>query len=268
MEAMPLLFAHKYSTVFLLVDPAASPPRDRRGWPFFEEALTTLFKEAPPPKRYRLPDIGPTHLWPNVVRVGDDDARNLGRSQGPPLAPSRFLEVMGDKALSQESDRARLVADYQHAVGHGFSGLERVLLSRRGWTDEDLMEFARTLQEVECPHVWELDLSANDITVRGLESLGEAIANGALHSLQSLNLADCAGLLALPDALAELHMLHTLKLDGCIGLTAFPQAFAQMVALKSVHVTHCQKLLNNAEALSVLPPSVHVVKEKKKKKEA
>ena len=41
-----------------------------------------------------------------------------------------------------------------------------------------------------------------------------------------------------------------------------------MGGLRSVHITHCIKLLNNAEALSVLPPNVTIVKEKKKDKAA
>ena len=41
-----------------------------------------------------------------------------------------------------------------------------------------------------------------------------------------------------------------------------------MGGLRSVHITHCIKLLNNAEALSVLPPNVTIVKEKKKKDKA
>ena len=80
--------------------------------------------------------------------------------------------------------------------------------------------------------VREVDFSANDMTAKGLECFGNAVAAGALHSLESLNLCDCSGLLTLPDALAQLHMLQTLKLDGCIGLTSFPQCYSQMAALK------------------------------------
>ena len=59
--------------------------------------------------------------------------------------------------------------------------------------------------------------------------------------------------------------LQVLKLDGCIGLTTFPNTFNQMAALKAVHLTHCLKLLNNTEALSMLPQTVQIIKEKKEK---
>ena len=35
---------------------------------------------------------------------------------------------------------------------------------------------------------------------------------------------------------------------------------------QAIHITHCLKLLNNSEALSVLPQSVAIIKEKKKSK--
>ena len=125
-----------------------------------------------------------------------------------------------------------MLADYRRTIELGFSGLDKLLLSRRGWNDDDMEQFAITIKEVECPMVREVDFSANDMTARGLECFGNAVAAGALHSLESLNLSDCSGLLTLPDALAQLHMLQTLKLDGCIGLTSFPQCYNQMAALK------------------------------------
>ena len=139
-------------------------------------------------------------------------------------------------------------------------------LSRRGWNDDDLEQFAISIKEVECPMVAEVDLSANDMTAKGLEALGNAIAAGALHSLVSLNLSDCSGLLTLPDTLGQLQQLQVLKLDGCIGLTAFPPSFGHMASLKTVHATHCLKLLANAEALAALPQSVQIVKDKKKER--
>ena len=267
-EAMPMLYAHRQSTVFLVADQKVEPPRASRGWPFYEECLTKLFKEAPPPKRYRLPEAGPTHLWPKVVRIGEDVAEaQLGgyKAQGPPVAPTNFMQAMATKVFSRQADRDVVLTDYRKTIEHGFSGLDKLLLSRRGWNDDDLEQFAITIKEVECPMVTEVDLSANDMTAKGLDAFGNAVANGALHSLTSLSLSDCSGLLNLPDTLAQLHMLQVLKLDGCIGLTTFPNTFNQMAALKAVHLTHCLKLLNNTEALSMLPQTVQIIKEKKEK---
>ena len=189
------------------------------------------------------------------------------KAQGPPVAPTQFLSAMASKVFTRDADRDAVLSDYRKTIEHGFSGLDRLKLSRRGWSDADLEQFAISIKEVECPMVVEVDLSANDMTAKGLEALGNAIAAGALHSLVSLNLSDCSGLLTLPDTLGQLHMLQVLKLDGCIGLTAFPPSFSQMASLKTIHVTHCLKLLGNAEALAALPQSVQIVKEKKKSKE-
>ena len=145
----------------------------------------------------------------------------------------------------------------------GFSGLEALHLSRRGWNDAELLEFATALREVECPQVTELDLSANDISGAGLEALGEAIAHGALHSLAVLNLSDCSGVRALPEAFTQLRQLKHLYLDGCLGLTALPAGYSKLASLESIHVTHCLKLLSNEKTgLAVLPTTVQVVTEK------
>ena len=56
-----------------------------------------------------------------------------------------------------------------------------------------------------------------------------------------------AGMKALPSALGALHSLQTLNLDGCIGLTTIPPSYASMSGLKTLHVTHCTRLIANAE---------------------
>ena len=68
---------------------------------------------------------------------------------------------------------------------------------------------------------------------------------------------------SLPESISELQELQVLKLDGCIGLTTLPQSFSVMTGLKQLHLTHCQKLLSNAEALAILPSSVQIVSEAK-----
>jgi len=263
---MPLLFAHKLSTTFLITDARVEPPRVTRAWPFYEETLVKLFKEAPPPKRYKLPIAGPTHVWPKVIRIGDDDETSSFLAQGPPLAPSRFIAEMAAKVFSREDDRPALLADYRRTIEAGFAGLEKLCLSRRGWGDSEVEQFALMVKEVECPHVRELDLSANDMTIKGLEMLGTAIVGGALHNLEVLNLSDCSGLLSLPDAFSELAMLHTLKLDGCIGLSSLPASYSRIASLKTIHITHCIKLISSGSALSVLPATVTVIKEVVKEK--
>jgi hypothetical protein len=88
------------------------------------------------------------------------------------------------------------------------AGLEKLLLSRRGWGDAELEQLAVTLKEVECPHVAEVDLSANDMTANGIEALGAAVAAGAIHSLETLTLSDCSALLSVPESLCQLSQLR------------------------------------------------------------
>ena len=122
--------------------------------------------------------------------------------------------------------------------------------------------FSAAIVEIELPHVTELDLSSNDFTAAGLEVLGGAIAKGAVHALQTLNLSDCSGLRSLPDSLAQLRQLKVLKLDGCLGLSTFPPKFAELASLRTVHASHCQKLLSNEAAIAILPSTVQVVQDR------
>ncbi len=264
---MALLYSHKQTTVYLVSPPRCDPPRLSRGWPFYEEVLVRLFKETPPPTRYRLPDAAPANIWAKVVYVGaDDEAVSLG-AQKPPMAPSRFIQELTAKVFTREADRDLLLADYRRTIEAGFAGLERLALARRGWGDKDLEELALVIKEVDCPQVRELDLSANDMTAEGLKAVGAAVGGGALHALEVLKLSDCSGLLSLPDSLVELQLLHTLKLDGCIGLSALPTSFNKMASLRTLNVTHCLKLINNGDALKMLPAAVNIIKEKKEKRD-
>ena len=264
---MPMLFAHKQTTVFVIsVQETIAPPRGQRGWPLYEEALLRLFKEVPAPKRYTVPDYGQCHLWPKLVRVGEADAAASYAAQGPPLAPLRFNTELTPKVFSREEDRDVVVADYRKTIESGLAGLSELMLQRRGWGDEELITFAGLLREVEMPHVRVLDLSSNDMTTKGLEALCASFAAGALHSLEVLNLSQCSGILALPEALVELRQLHTIKLDGCIGLASIPESFARMAALKTFSIINCLRLISAPGGLHAVPAAVRVVKEEKKTK--
>ena len=260
LSQMALLYAHKQTTVYVVSPAHCEPPRLSRGWPCYEEALCRLFKESPQPTRYRLPHAAPANIWAKVVHVGvEDEVAALG-TQRPPMAPSRFIQELSTKVFTREADRDKVLADYRRTLEIGFGGVERLAFARRGWADEELEELALVLKEVDCPHVRELDLSANDITAEGLKVIG------ALHALEILRLSDCSWLQSLPESLIELHMLHTIKLDGCIGLSALPATFANMASLRTLDVTHCLRLLNlNGDALKMLPSAVNVITERKEK---
>lgn len=263
-ENMSLLYAHRLTTVLIRCDQKVDPPRSNRGWPYYEEALTKLFKVAPPPKRYRLAHAGPTHMWPKVLRIGTDDD-TLGRKRdGPPLAPSAFFASFGAKVFTRPQDREMLLADYRKTISQGFSGLTVLDFSRRSWDDDDLAVLATTLKEIACPHVTELNLAGNDLTAKGLEALGHAIAGGAIHSLSMLSLADCTALRSIPESICTLKQLTSLRLDGCIAVGALPPALGQMAGLRHLNLTHCMKLLANKEALDQLPQSIEVIQDKER----
>lgn len=117
-----------------------------------------------------------------------------------------------------------LLIDCPHsaAIEDGFNSLERLSYGKLGWTDEDVTELGACFQEVSCPHVTELDLSWNDMrSGSGLDAIGTAIAHGALHSLQKLNLINCTAVKTLPENVCELLELQVRALTLTRTLAVF-----------------------------------------------
>ena len=96
---MPLLFAHKLSTTFLITDARVEPPRVTRAWPFYEETLVKLFKEAPPPKRCACQRSSNSGRGRDSLggkcKPGSGSQRMLGRprSIGTPIGAPRARAV-------------------------------------------------------------------------------------------------------------------------------------------------------------------------------
>ena len=173
---------------------------------------------------------------------------------------------MGAKVFTRPQDRDLLLSDYRKTITHGFSGMRDLDFSRRAWNDVDMTMLAETLKEVECPHVVRLSLSANDMSAKGLEALGHAVASGAIHSLSFLDLSDCSAVRTIPETLCALKQLDTLRLDGCLGLSALPAAITEgkMGALRHLNITHCIRLLQNEQELEKVPKGIEVVKDKER----
>ena len=110
---------------------------------------------------------------------------------------------------------------YERTLRDGFGARDRLLYGSCGWGDAEAEELAATLREVAHPEVVELDLSGNG-ELTSLAALGAAIGDGALASLQKLNLSCCAYLTSLPAELASLASLRTLNLICCFALTRLP----------------------------------------------
>ena len=114
-------FAHTLVTSFIVTgqpDGRLSVPRERRGWPFYEEASARLLKKSPPATRYELPyhesaasalrdDDLPlvARCWPKVVHVERSDGGPIWSRR--PL--SRTRKSLSKAALAQLQDAANAI---------------------------------------------------------------------------------------------------------------------------------------------------------------
>jgi hypothetical protein len=82
-----------------------TPPREQRGWPTYESGMSTLIKEAAGDKEYTImkPELVRgcdrggllgLQVWSKVIHLGGGDAPT---EQAPPMAPSRFTELLRSK---------------------------------------------------------------------------------------------------------------------------------------------------------------------------
>ena len=94
----------------------------------------------------------------------------------------------------------------------------------------------------------------------GLEAIGRAIAMGALHSLQTLNLINCTAIKTLPASLEECFELHTILLDGCIQLKSLPLGMSKLASLKVLSIINCHYLDDGA--ISHLPGTTKAFRDK------
>jgi len=263
-------FAHRLTTVWVVDNESAvTLPRAERGRAFFEEALCRLFKETPPSKPFKVKGGALVPAWPKLIALshpdvqGDENGVNPqagAPKQMPPLSAPHFIERCRKLAFAGgEAERTHAEHHYRAAVEDGYNSLNRLAYSRCDWTDDDVKELASTLCEIPCPNVTELDLSWNDMREgSGLEAIGRAIALGALHSLQVLNLINCTAIKTLPESLEELLELHTIMLDGCVQLKTLPSGIGKLASLKIFSIVNCHYLVD--DALKHLPSSAKIIR--------
>ena len=257
---MCMWFAHKLTTIYLITDQSVDPWRRDRAWPYFEEAAGRLFKDAPPPRPFQLPNGALATMWNKVV---DCSAQDLAaeKKQRPPISAPHFASQIKSKRAHDATDAVLLPRLYRRIIEDGYNGLTRLSYSRLEWTDAEMSELASTLDEVSCHHVTELDLSYNDFTIDGLSAIGHAIKLGSLSALQTLDLSYCTHLRELPEALGELHELKDLIVEGNVGLKSLPKAIFGLGGLRRLYVCQCHGL--DDSIFKELPATCSVIREKR-----
>jgi len=193
--------------------------RSARGWPFYEQRMSCLLKEAKPPGHFRLPGVaGAPGLWAKRIDFGLPE----GVYSRAPLSPTRFDADLTLKVFTNGADRSVVSELYEATLAAGFASLRELSFPLNLWVDADVFTLLEALQEVPHPNVHTLNLSFNtSLTDDALRMLGSAIRAGALGSLETVYLSGCTLLRTLPPELAQLSRLSLLDLGGC-KLTSLP----------------------------------------------
>ena len=261
---------HRMTNVYLVDD---QPNKTESGMYYFVESLLNLFKEVPPSKPFKVKSGQLVPFWTKITGLSSEDIENdpMGVNpqagapkKAPPLSAPHFITKAKTLKWKDTKEEDLIEHMYRAAVEDGFNSLDKLIFSRLEWSDDDVMELASAFEEVHCPNVVELDLSWNDMRVgSGLDAIGKAMAMGALHSLQRLNLINCTAIKALPDSLEELLELNTILLDGCVQLRTLPQGMSKLASLKVLQIINCHAL-DDGE-FKHLPSSTKIIKTKEEK---
>ena len=216
-------------------------PRSNRGWPFFEEALSRLFKSSH--RAYFIStsatdeSIGVNApMWPMVLEVKHSKRWSANetredRSQRAPIRPALFRDQLSRKKFTNGKEDEPLCNElYAAAARDGFGGMTHLLFQNRGWGDSELDGLCLTLIEVSAPYVTRFDLSENEAITSVQQPFDELLEAGCL-----------------------LAGLHELDLHGCASMAVLPTRFDEMLSLRKLNLAHCRSLQNFA---GDLPPNL------------
>ena len=150
-----------------------------RGWPFFEQAVSSLIKPTT-----MLIDVSAEVLqatsWNDIFRRG-----RVGRK--PPLTPCRFSVELGTKSFTNgKTDQDFVAKKYTETFNQVLGNAKALWFSSFSWTDEDAKQFTEVYRFAEC--LERLVLSDNAFTVVGSEYLIRESVN--CPTLNHLDLSD------------------------------------------------------------------------------
>jgi hypothetical protein len=232
-------YANVQTTVYLVggQDGRLSTPRAARGWPTYEQRMASLLKQGPAPESYHTLNQRFLALWTKTQLLG---GKTMDVVIHPPRAPSRFERDMAALTFTSASDKTAVLRLYKTTIVDGFRSVPMLTFASAGWYDAEVDELATALSEVSCPKALVLSLRGNLMST--LESLGKAVAKGALPALRVLNLCECARLQTLPDSLcaglgASLRACSRVELHK--AFTALPQGPRRLRAQRTACTDVC-----------------------------
>uniref|UniRef100_A0A7S0AYJ7 Uncharacterized protein n=1 Tax=Pyrodinium bahamense TaxID=73915 RepID=A0A7S0AYJ7_9DINO len=234
-----LLFGHQLIWKLLLTRPPKSgaritqrAPYEKRGWPFFERAVSSLLTA-----REHVLDLG---LATNASNCSGGQALvdSCVAARRPPQTPPEFDDCMDSKVLMLDGDRDFLKRNYRKLFNTVMEGVESLDYSCHGWGHEEMQLLGASL--CSCVFLRTLLLGNNCVGDRGLGML----VQGLLHlcalevlDLTSNNIGDL-GAQRIAVALPILVRLRVLVLHSnhvaAVGASGLAEALPQCPSLSEL----------------------------------
>jgi len=155
-------YAHQVIDTWMLQwTPRGMPTYQERGWPFFEECLSSLIKDAS-----RLYDIRHMVHYDSWQLVHDHSTQ----IRRPPITPEEFGKLLEVKHFTNgETDLPFVKSKYQETFNDVVGGATELLFSSLGWGDPEAMQLLALFPYARCLET--LCLGANRITTFGAMAL-------------------------------------------------------------------------------------------------
>jgi hypothetical protein len=173
LSTMQIWYAHTKATAFLTRETPAGnehlPGYAERGWTTCESSWAALAKGSS------------RACWAPIWDVVGDEAYE----RRPPMAPAAMARVVASRRFtSKKSDLPMVIEINTRTILSLFRDVEHLWYGRLGWGDEEVAELCELLPL--CASVKRLSLGDNAIGNAGAAALADAIAGGALPTLERL----------------------------------------------------------------------------------
>lgn len=175
LQHINLWYAHAETEVWMLTyTPEDVTPYERRGWPTFEVAISTMISDST-----SVLDIG---LLPvdfgtqKAPRIKDwaDVVKACQGMRSPPFTPDDFKRELDRKIFTNQSDAEMVCRKYSETFKHVMGSVEQLWLDGLRWVDSDVKRLTKVLPH--CGVLIELHLEANNITGCGVDALVAALS--------------------------------------------------------------------------------------------
>lgn len=204
-------FAHRGTYSLMLTGGGAGRSDHGRGWPFFEQAVSSLVKDASRSldvgyflgEEWQLELAGKTDAERVACRTWQMVERHAKKCRLVPMTPSEFREKLESKAFADDLDRSFVARKYEQTFREVMLSASELDFSRRHWADADVSKFVAVLPY--CFKLHTLNIDENQIGDAGAAAIAKQLEINETIRVLSLasNCITDVGAMAISSALRD-----------------------------------------------------------------